>query len=532
MEKEYVDFDSLLSDPAIEGFEPLIVERLAKYYASGDQLNSLFYLSLANKLEIMDEHDYQYNLALIEIDMGCYQYAERILEKLLSSYPQDVDYHLASIRLFQKSGNYKEAEKRLDDLAGERWVKREPAIQERINIMLGLNNIHWYLKEKKKDYLEEAFDILREQDTLVPEEIPKRAIDEKAVKLVIDYTGQHWDPLGRACGQLQITQKWGNDCLIIAIKTVIHFKDKTRFIGPQYELNEVAGIFGTPFWRAGITRKTEPCAFLCDIYSHLDLDQTPMKGRYAYIEFQLSFIDDQGEYGFLITPHFPLSDPDHRLKDYFEELYWSAENNYNEYFVLTIQNIQDVNPDYVPEYPVSQEDPTGMMAWGKYLEIRKLVLDSANLKDAYMLWAGDSILLPNYVLLGGIIKQSMGDDEDAAEIYSQVLDIDPSNRWALLNLGILNYDQGYAGEAEYYFRNVLAIDSTFAMAYYCLGIVYQYHYNRLEEALKFYLKYDQYKTSLVYDVWDWIRDVEGKLKDEDQEIIFEQPINEDIDSGD
>jgi tetratricopeptide (TPR) repeat protein len=71
----------------------------------------------------------------------------------------------------------------------------------------------------------------------------------------------------------------------------------------------------------------------------------------------------------------------------------------------------------------------------------------------------------------GLISQTRGDAVDAENNYRIALGIDPDFGAALYNMGILKKDSGLYTEAMDFFRKVLALEPENAAAHYNLGIV-------------------------------------------------------------
>lgn len=61
--------------------------------------------------------------------------------------------------------------------------------------------------------------------------------------------------------------------------------------------------------------------------------------------------------------------------------------------------------------------------------------------------------------------------DDAVKIYTRVLELDPNNKFAHYNLGLVDQTQGRPSKAEEHYRAALDLDSAFALALYNLGVL-------------------------------------------------------------
>jgi len=75
------------------------------------------------------------------------------------------------------------------------------------------------------------------------------------------------------------------------------------------------------------------------------------------------------------------------------------------------------------------------------------------------------------LLASGMAAQGKGDAETAAAAYKGVLATDPTNKYALYNLGTIDQLAGRAAEAEPKYRAALASDPNFEPALFNLAIV-------------------------------------------------------------
>ncbi|MFF3936331.1 tetratricopeptide repeat protein [Streptomyces phaeofaciens] len=68
------------------------------------------------------------------------------------------------------------------------------------------------------------------------------------------------------------------------------------------------------------------------------------------------------------------------------------------------------------------------------------------------------------LLQAGIAQQGYGDLEGAARTYRRVLELDPRNKFAWYNLGVIAHDDGRTAEARSAYEKSLKIDPSFQAA--------------------------------------------------------------------
>lgn len=61
--------------------------------------------------------------------------------------------------------------------------------------------------------------------------------------------------------------------------------------------------------------------------------------------------------------------------------------------------------------------------------------------------------------------------DDATKIYTRVLELDPDNKFAHYNLGLVDQTRGRPSKAEEHYRAAIDLDATFAAALYNLGVL-------------------------------------------------------------
>jgi tetratricopeptide (TPR) repeat protein len=97
-------------------------------------------------------------------------------------------------------------------------------------------------------------------------------------------------------------------------------------------------------------------------------------------------------------------------------------------------------------------------------------LDGAgqDLKDALAINPKD----PNSLQLDGDLLMKLGRTEEAINVYSQILAVDPKNRFALTSLGYASRTAGRDQDAEKYFRRLAEVAPTLYIPYQALGDMY------------------------------------------------------------
>jgi tetratricopeptide (TPR) repeat protein len=86
---------------------------------------------------------------------------------------------------------------------------------------------------------------------------------------------------------------------------------------------------------------------------------------------------------------------------------------------------------------------------------------------------------------GVALEEDPGTQQEAVQIYTKVLEIEPMHAAAHINLGTLYYNQHDFIKAERYYRQAIEVDPRYALAYFDLGNVLD-ETGRLEEAVKAY----------------------------------------------
>ena len=84
---------------------------------------------------------------------------------------------------------------------------------------------------------------------------------------------------------------------------------------------------------------------------------------------------------------------------------------------------------------------------------------------------GSSTATATKLLNQALRAQVAGDKASATKTFKLVLDIDPQNKLAHYNLGLIAQQRGDEAEADAAYRRAIAIDPNFAPALYNLGIV-------------------------------------------------------------
>jgi tetratricopeptide (TPR) repeat protein len=79
---------------------------------------------------------------------------------------------------------------------------------------------------------------------------------------------------------------------------------------------------------------------------------------------------------------------------------------------------------------------------------------------------------PNTLQLDGDLLMRLGRTEEAINAYSQILEIDPKNRFALTSLGYASRTAGRDADAEKYFRRLAELYPTLYIPYAALGDMY------------------------------------------------------------
>lgn len=75
------------------------------------------------------------------------------------------------------------------------------------------------------------------------------------------------------------------------------------------------------------------------------------------------------------------------------------------------------------------------------------------------------------LLVGGLQAHFSGDIEKARENYEKILEADPTNKFALYNLGLIEQQADRLETAESFYRRALATDPHFAPALFNLAII-------------------------------------------------------------
>jgi tetratricopeptide (TPR) repeat protein len=83
------------------------------------------------------------------------------------------------------------------------------------------------------------------------------------------------------------------------------------------------------------------------------------------------------------------------------------------------------------------------------------------------------------------LEENPEEHRNAIEAYRRVLELDPNNAAACINLGTIHYNHQDFIQAEQYYRRAIEIDPKYALAYFDLGNVLD-ETARLEEAVSAY----------------------------------------------
>jgi tetratricopeptide (TPR) repeat protein len=79
---------------------------------------------------------------------------------------------------------------------------------------------------------------------------------------------------------------------------------------------------------------------------------------------------------------------------------------------------------------------------------------------------------PNSLQLDGDLLMKLGRTEEAINVYSKILSVDPKNRFALTSLGYASRTAGRDQDAEKYFRRLAEVAPTLYIPYQALGDMY------------------------------------------------------------
>ncbi|HEV2891474.1 MAG TPA: tetratricopeptide repeat protein [Frankiaceae bacterium] len=85
----------------------------------------------------------------------------------------------------------------------------------------------------------------------------------------------------------------------------------------------------------------------------------------------------------------------------------------------------------------------------------------------------------------GLNAHVAGDTNGAIQHYEEVLKIDPTNKFAIYNIGLIKQNAGDKGEAERRYRAVLTIDPNYGPALFNLGII-RFEAGSNDEAIQLY----------------------------------------------
>ncbi len=89
--------------------------------------------------------------------------------------------------------------------------------------------------------------------------------------------------------------------------------------------------------------------------------------------------------------------------------------------------------------------------------------------------------------LVAVQAEESGEKQRAVELYEQILEIDPGNAAACINLGTLYFHQRQYGRAEELYRRATIVDPSYVLAYFDLGNVLD-ELDRLDESIAAYRK--------------------------------------------
>ena len=122
-------------------------------------------------------------------------------------------------------------------------------------------------------------------------------------------------------------------------------------------------------------------------------------------------------------------------------------------------------------------------------------------------------------LARGIAAHNANKLDEAAKDYFEVLQNDPTNKFAFYNLGQIARNQNKLAIAEGYYRSALEVDPNYGPALFGLGVVRQ-AFNAVQEAIDLYRKdigVEPNNAAAHYNLGILLR-IQGKTAEGDAEI--------------
>ncbi|MBN2542411.1 tetratricopeptide repeat protein [bacterium] len=521
LDRPYMDLDSVVIIQE-DNTTKIVAGKLESTCYEGDLFNALFYLVLLRDHSKMVGEIYNYNLALVLYENGCLSLSEELLKRSIDNKENTLESSLLLSKVYEREGEFKKGMEILDILFENDNVQGNQVLLHKILIHKGVLSYRYWENDSSNENLENSFISFKEANIIRPESIPERLLNEKAVNLTIGFQPGRTDLNGAICGSINIRQGWGDDCIIIEIRPVITTLNGMEFNGGVFGIEDIIELVGNPYFARGITRKSENCGISIDLDTLDKWSETPINAKWGQIQFQIAYITRSGGKGYAYSPKLSLLNHGTFDPEVFQHLYWAGEKNYVPFFKELLFELAEIDSTFIPFVEHNGNDSTYAEFWSTYLMLRRLSIDSTQYVKGFNLWKekyDELKTFPNYLLMGAIYSQLLYQTDSAVALYEQVIEKDKGNVWAYFNLGLIYYNSNAVDTALKSFQTVIELDTTFALAYICLGIIYEYRFEDYQKAIEMYRKYAQLTKRLEYNVFDWIEDLENKIKNANGDIV-------------
>ncbi|MGB9561279.1 MAG: tetratricopeptide repeat protein [bacterium] len=316
------------------------------------------------------------------------------------------------------------------------------------------------------------------------------------------YSGPSSD--GRYKFGISISKFGGNPSIIKSLSIKANYPDGSKNVIYYAGIEKIVELFGTAYIAPGCTIRTIDSAFSVDFDIERDESLTcfPSRSPFLRIEIEL-FNKDLSKEDVLSDSWVNLNSNYVRLDTIIGKAYRKAGR---EDTLSTLKAFLSILNDSL-DYPCFISK-----MWREYLSLWFKLESPQNCNENLI--KVDSLLHiypseKNLLLMRSAFLFLCERYDEAEELLKMFVQLDPNNKWAYYNLGIIAYIKGDTPGAFSNFKKVIQIDSGFSDAYLNIGIILE-EMGQEKTALYYYEKYLSLGGVRNKEVKQWIEIIKSR----------------------